>query len=512
MSASIQELYIGFFGRPADPFGATYWKSSSDNGSSAQDVLHAIGNASQGEFSTMYPSDSAEELIKTVYQNLFHRDPDAAGLAYWVGDWNKALSAGQDLKSLKADMVSWIINGIQGDDRTVLNNKVAVAEAYTQKLAAASSADIYTPTNSADVINYSRSILQSVGLEASSVNSAVQAMDGHVSHVLTIGHEVTAPTPIPTPTPTPTPTPAPASLLTIDGQALNMVGVELNGVKIVDNNTVEVVAAGAHSLKTDATATNFTKLLVSAVDQVDFNIDKLADLTHIDASNNSGGVSLASAFLTNLADVKLGSGNDMVYVAAIGNDLSVDMGAGNDQVQFNYAASSKSSIINLGDGNNEIILSDFGAPASSVDHKTSLVFGSGVNTVMFDGMGGNFKTIVESYSLDPVFADADAIAAANQKLSASIFSITGFGADDRLAGLAHGTVVTDSTTYASSPSTLAEVLTTVADNVKQVGASAEAFVYGSDTYVFVDAGISGVVDAGDAVVKLVGYTGAVNIS
>lgn len=72
---------------------------------------------------TYPPSTTTEAFITTVYRNLFNREPDAAGLAYWK---NK-LDSGSFSRSL---FIQTVINGAQGDDVVILENKKEVALAF----------------------------------------------------------------------------------------------------------------------------------------------------------------------------------------------------------------------------------------------------------------------------------------------------------------------------------------------------------------------------------------------
>ncbi|MFO1080278.1 MAG: DUF4214 domain-containing protein [Reyranellaceae bacterium] len=85
-----------------------------------------------GEAKALYPflanpqgaSDSqVSGFLDTVYNNLFNRSSDAAGLAYWTGQIKQTMAAGKFVGSVLVD----IISGTQvGPDVQTLMGKVAV--------------------------------------------------------------------------------------------------------------------------------------------------------------------------------------------------------------------------------------------------------------------------------------------------------------------------------------------------------------------------------------------------
>lgn len=83
----------------------------------------AASFAVQPEFTAVYGGLSNPELIDRIYDNLFDRDPDAEGLAYWTAQLNSGVSPGE--------LMINIISGAQGADRLKLDNAVIVADSWT---------------------------------------------------------------------------------------------------------------------------------------------------------------------------------------------------------------------------------------------------------------------------------------------------------------------------------------------------------------------------------------------
>ncbi|MGZ3181533.1 MAG: DUF4214 domain-containing protein [Telluria sp.] len=77
-------LYRAAFDRPADEAGLGYWIAVLDQGASLASV--ADGFIHSAEFAQRYAGTATNaDIVGKLYQNILHRAPDPAGLAYWVG-------------------------------------------------------------------------------------------------------------------------------------------------------------------------------------------------------------------------------------------------------------------------------------------------------------------------------------------------------------------------------------------------------------------------------------------
>ncbi|MBV8282682.1 MAG: DUF4214 domain-containing protein, partial [Candidatus Eremiobacteraeota bacterium] len=165
----IESFYVGYFDRAADSQGYLYWQTEYLNdissGMSESQALLSIANlfAPQSETQTNYPQMSqilafqdhptygpggppltivsaVDAFITAVYENLFNRAPDAKGLAYWSGQilgWDFATNSSQAISPI-GDVIIQIENGAQGTDIVTLDNKLEVADYFTQQGASAS--------------------------------------------------------------------------------------------------------------------------------------------------------------------------------------------------------------------------------------------------------------------------------------------------------------------------------------------------------------------------------------
>ena len=126
-STQLQELYVAYFGRAADPTGLDYWTEKGITTSKFAADMYA-----QAEFKDAYGSLSTESQVNQIYQNLFDRDADATGLLYWT----KQIDLGNLQLAEIATHLIWAAQNNSGseDDKTALSNKTTAAVAYTAKV------------------------------------------------------------------------------------------------------------------------------------------------------------------------------------------------------------------------------------------------------------------------------------------------------------------------------------------------------------------------------------------
>lgn len=135
-----QQLYLAYLGRAADPagrdfyagasrqaalptdFGAMYGRYGTDTG--LRQVLDSL--AGSPEASALYQGSEAT-AVTAMYRNLFNRDPDPEGLAFWSG----ALSSGA---LTRGQMPVALLAGAHLADLAVFDRKTALASAFTGAL------------------------------------------------------------------------------------------------------------------------------------------------------------------------------------------------------------------------------------------------------------------------------------------------------------------------------------------------------------------------------------------
>lgn len=152
-ASTIQKLYIAYFNRPADVAGLTYWEGQLDaNLISLPDLAQSFSQ--QAEYKTTYGGKSTSDVVAALYQNLFQRLPDAAGLKYWVGQID-----GGVVNVGTAALA--IVNGAtpQSMDGATIQNKLNFAAGFTASLDTQVKANSYSTSYNFAVM---RAILSTV--------------------------------------------------------------------------------------------------------------------------------------------------------------------------------------------------------------------------------------------------------------------------------------------------------------------------------------------------------------
>ena len=154
---AVQQLYVGYLGRAADSAGLAFWADAIANGT-ATIASVATGFTLSNEYKAAYAGLDSAALVDQVYTNVLGRAADAEGKAYWVD----ALAKG----TVTADtLVSFIVTNLGALDQATINNKVFVAQTYTDTVG-----DAYTPAGGA-------AVLVGVDSTAASVTKAITAIN-----------------------------------------------------------------------------------------------------------------------------------------------------------------------------------------------------------------------------------------------------------------------------------------------------------------------------------------------
>jgi hypothetical protein len=122
--SQVQALYVGFLGRAADQAGLNFWLDAVRTDVSTLESV-ALGFTLSEEYQSLYADLSTEELVTAIYQNVLGREPDAEGQAFWVNELNTGARTPDTL-------LAGMINSLGAIDQSTLDNKVIVANYYTQ--------------------------------------------------------------------------------------------------------------------------------------------------------------------------------------------------------------------------------------------------------------------------------------------------------------------------------------------------------------------------------------------
>jgi len=120
---TVAKLYIATFDRAPDSAGLNYWLY--DSGLNLEGIANSFFD--QDETEALYGDvTDINVFIVAIYYNLFQRSADSDGQEYW----EEELMSGSIAPSL---FILAVMNGAQGDDATILENKTDVGLAFADE-------------------------------------------------------------------------------------------------------------------------------------------------------------------------------------------------------------------------------------------------------------------------------------------------------------------------------------------------------------------------------------------
>ncbi len=132
----IQQLYLAYLGRPADPNGMEYWLSCFDKNVITERISQEISK--QDEYILALSSDNQiVGEINQIYLNLFSRNADCEGIQYWR---NKIELADKNISNIVLDLIWSTYNPADdnllqsAEDLLTLNNKLKAADIFLNEL------------------------------------------------------------------------------------------------------------------------------------------------------------------------------------------------------------------------------------------------------------------------------------------------------------------------------------------------------------------------------------------
>jgi len=168
-STQLQELYVAYFGRAADPTGLDYWTEKG-----ITQAAFAADMYAQNEFKSAYGDKTVESQVNQIYKNLFDREADVTGLTYWTQQIN--------LGTLKvAEIATHLIWAAQNNtgsetDKTALSNRTDAAIAYTAEVKSTTAGILAYQAQSTDPWvsggNIAEGISYLAGIDATTVHTA----------------------------------------------------------------------------------------------------------------------------------------------------------------------------------------------------------------------------------------------------------------------------------------------------------------------------------------------------
>lgn len=117
-AGQVYRLYRAAFAREPDSAGLGYWIAAMDKGMSADNVAELF--MASAEFAAQYGAQpDSTRLITTLYKNVLHREPDPDGFAWWLGlldnatiSATDALSGFSESEENRAQVIGEIQDGI----------------------------------------------------------------------------------------------------------------------------------------------------------------------------------------------------------------------------------------------------------------------------------------------------------------------------------------------------------------------------------------------------------------
>lgn len=166
----VQFAYIAYYGRPADVAGQSYWVNQLKSAGSLNGIIDSFGNSAESK--ALYGGLNVTQQVAAIYQQEFGRSPDSTGQQYWVNQ----ISSG---KVSAAAAALAIFYGATGTDKTLINNKLVVADSYTASLAQNNGDSALYAGNTAAA--NARSYLSAVGTD-STVAAKIAGVSSSVAH------------------------------------------------------------------------------------------------------------------------------------------------------------------------------------------------------------------------------------------------------------------------------------------------------------------------------------------
>jgi T5SS/PEP-CTERM-associated repeat protein len=173
----LTQLYVGYFNRAPDPEGFAYWEARYAEGMTPAEIAQSF--SVQTESTTNYPylddqgANSAGDFINQIYLNLFNRLPDPEGLTYWTAQ----LDAGRPVGGFILDVINGARNTEDGQDKTMLANKVSVGDAFKEA---------NTGSTASDIIDQAKDVMSGVNQSEASVQMALGKIADKASGATTV--------------------------------------------------------------------------------------------------------------------------------------------------------------------------------------------------------------------------------------------------------------------------------------------------------------------------------------
>lgn len=190
----VAAIYTAYFGRAPNPEGLDFWvgelQSGLVRGEGNGQVLTNIASSfaadtDPGEAIALFPflasPDDAtdadiDSFVTDVFQNVFNRDPDPAGLDFWRGQVRDLIDGEGFVGNAIINIVSGARNTDDGADRDTLRNKLDVGLAYAEEVTQRGAA-----FSLSDDQSDAQAVLADVTADGATVSTALDLVESRVA-------------------------------------------------------------------------------------------------------------------------------------------------------------------------------------------------------------------------------------------------------------------------------------------------------------------------------------------
>lgn len=152
----VQQLYVSYFGRPADPGGLANFEAqllaagaptdiaslvqAYSSNPAVQTLIDAFGTSAESQ--TLYGNGTTEEFVTAIFNHVLSRAPQPAGLQFWETQLGGGLSKGNAALAIMAGaLANTTTQGLL--DAQLVRNRITVAEQFTTSIASENAVTAY---------------------------------------------------------------------------------------------------------------------------------------------------------------------------------------------------------------------------------------------------------------------------------------------------------------------------------------------------------------------------------
>ncbi len=215
-ASAVEQLYVAYFGRPADPTGLTNFEnmlaaagapknipglvSAYSTNKAVQALIDSFGTSAESQ--TLYGSGSTQDFVTAIFNNVLGRAPLASGLAYWSNAIDSgSLSKGDAaLAIMSGELSNTTAQGLI--DTQLIDNRLAVAASFTAQVASQGSTSFYSGAAAAAARNMLSTVDSTTDLSAfaATISSTIVTLLQSVPGISLVAGNTTAGIPLNAPT------------------------------------------------------------------------------------------------------------------------------------------------------------------------------------------------------------------------------------------------------------------------------------------------------------------------